>query len=788
MPVPRFARAAVALAVGLCTLVVAAPVARAASTDIVGSTVGTPVTVYSTVAKDSDGELVHEGNRVPDIVAVDSTHLVVGWRAGVADTGTDPDPAPTDQGSIMYAYSSDAGATWTTGTLAAADSTYRYHYVMFLNSGGTLYAFLGRITIADDRDSSTGEVDGFPVEMIAKKSTDNGHTWSSFAITVNVAANVRGVVVAGKPLLYNGVWLLPYWQGSGTDTRAGVLRSTDLATWTPGALAANPTNVEVEEPQVVVDQSDSSKLLMVTRTLNLSGGSTSAEKDAYYRANAGYAATATSTDGGLTWSALTLNTAIPNYYVKGFFAKDSAGQYLSIYNTLAGPFTGAAEDRPDQYREVLYYQVKRPGAPWGPGRLFADGARETAKAARGWDVYASATEYAAGKFFVVWEHNQTNIKVAKLDISTAFTGVNQTSWSSSSIDGVTWTSAAGTGTAAVNSSSQLHLANADGTTSGVTHAYGPSGGFVATIKGRVTDYSTLDTATGVGTSLALKVATGTYRLMLAIQADGVYSFVSGTSGWSRVYAITNDTTTTHTWKVVADASGNATLYMDAAETGVTWTLATKTTESARVAVWTSGTSTDSADAVVDLVDVTDNVASSTWSAAGAWTLTSAGGTAEVTGGALHLINSNATVTKASTDLDAIKGCDFTVDFRGQVDDDSALDPTTGIGVSLATKVVNGARRLMLTIQKSGVYTIKKGATDWEKVYSLDTAADLATWKVTVNSAGVAHLYRNGTDTGATWVVQDSREDPKVMHWVEGTAGGNTAEAHVYWTRVTCTLN
>ncbi len=91
---------------------------------------------------------------------------------------------------------------------------------------------------------------------------------------------------------------------------------------------------------------------------------------------------------------------------------------------------------------------------------------------------------------------------------------------------------------------------------------------------------------------------------------------------------------------------------------------------------------------------------------------------------------------------------------------------------------------MLTIQRTGVWTIKKGSASWEKIYT--AAAAPATWKVTTDSAGVARLFRNGADTGVTWVVQDSRERPQLTHWVTGTAGGNAAEAHIEWTRLTPT--
>ncbi|RCG22790.1 exo-alpha-sialidase [Sphaerisporangium album] len=748
--------------------------------DVVGTAVGRPVTVYKSVDTSAGGELAHEGNRVPDIVALDARTLVVGWRAGVRD---DRDPSPTDQGSILFARSTDGGATWTSGTLAAATSTHRYHFVIFLNDAGTLYALLGRITVATDRDAQ-GEVDGFPVAMVAKRSTDAGRTWADFPITVQVPGNRRGVVVAGKPLKHEGVWLLPFWRESGGATRAGVLRSTDLVTWTPGGLAANPPDIGIEEPQLVESHDEPGTLIMMARTLDKRGGTSPAQRDAYYRTHAVHAATCTSRDGGLTWSPMVLDPNIPNYYVKGFLTRDADGRYLTIYNTLAGPFTGSGASKPDQYREVLCYKIKRPAAPWGPGRLFADGARLTTGAARGWDVYASADEYAPGRFFVVWEHNQTDIRVAPLDISTSFTGVGGGFGDLSA-----WTVATGGGTAGLDGSGRLHLANAEpGATtgfSGVTQMYGPASGFVASIRGRVVSHSRLNPATGAGAGLALKVATGARRLMLALQADGVYSFVQGTTGWSRVHAVQVDTLAPHLWQVAVGAGGDAVLYLDGAETAARWVVA-DSRETPRVSVWCSGTASAPSEALVDAVEVVDDVASSAWDAFGDWTLDGAGGSAEVADGMLRLRSTGRRSSSASIGLDVADGCDFTLEFRGRVDDDSALNPASGEGVSLGAKVANGHRRLMLTIQKGGVWTMRKGSDVWERVHATNTAAAPSTWRVTVGSSGVARLYRDGADTGATWVVQDSRESPQVTHWVTGTAGGNAARARVEWTRVTAT--
>ncbi|MEO3809969.1 sialidase family protein [Sphaerisporangium sp. B11E5] len=752
--------------------------------DAVGPAVSEPVIAYRTVERDPNGELAHEGNRVPDIVALDARTLVVAWRAGVSDPR---DPAPTDQGSILFARSTDGGRTWRTGTLAQATATHRYHYVIFLNDGGTLYALLGRITVAADRDAE-GEVNGFPVTMTAKRSVDGGRTWSGFPVTVDVPANRAGVVLAGKPLWYDGLWLLPYWREAGGVTRAGVLRSADLSRWTSGALAANPPGVRAEEPQLVVSQDDPGTLLMVSRTLDLTGGTSAEDRDAYYRTHAVYAAITTSADGGLTWAPMTLDRDLPNYFVKPFFAKDAEGRYLTIYNTLAGPFTGPASGKPEQYREVLCYKLKRPGAPWGPGRLFADGARLTKGAARGWDVYASADEYEPGRFYVTWEHNQTNIKVARLDVSDAFTGVGPT-WD----DLRGWTVTPGGGTAETGPAGSLRLANAGPAPagaqgaagfSGVTHPYGPSGGFVVTTRAQVTAYSRLDPATGAGATLAVKVATGSRRLMLAFQQDGVYSFVQGTAGWTRVHARQGDTAA-HVWQVSVDGDGAAALYLDGAETPARWTVAASR-DAPQVAVWSSGTGAAPAAAVVERFEVADNVASSTWDTFGDWALDGSGGAAEIEDGRLRLRSIGRTAARASLGLDVAEGCDFTLEFRASVVDDSALNPATGEGVCLGTKIANGYMRLMLTVQKSGVWTIKKGSSTWEKVYSSATAGAPSTWRVRVDSAGVARLSRDGADTGATWVVQNSRESPQITHWVTGTPGGNAAEALVEWTRVTAT--
>ncbi|NUT42849.1 MAG: exo-alpha-sialidase [Thermoactinospora sp.] len=470
-----------------------------------------PVTVYGKVSRRPDGELAHEGNRVPDVVALDPRTFVVAWRAGVPGK---------DQGSILCARSNDAGRTWAVSTLAAG----RYHYVILLHDAGTLYAFLGRVVDDPNRD-------GFPVELVARRSRDRGASWSDFPVSVDVPRNSRGVVLAARPVRHQGRWLLPYWQQGG----AGVLRSADLASWRRGGLARPPRQMMIEEPQVVVSQDDPGTLLMMARTLDLRGGGTLEEKDRRYRAHAAYAATATSTDGGTTWSPMVLDPDIPNFYVKGFLGKDSHDRYLAIYNTLGGPFQG---ERPDRYREVLHYKTKRPGQAWSPGLLFADGGRLTGQAARGWDVYASADEYEPGRFVVVWEHNQTNIKVVTLDLDTPVPGL---------------------------------LASFEGPLDlrGSVSKPIPRCDFAVEFRGEVLTAARLDPATGEGVSMGVKVANGAKRLMLTVQHDAVWVMTKGSARWSHLVDHPGGTAT---WRVVADSAGAARLFRDGADTGASWVI------------------------------------------------------------------------------------------------------------------------------------------------------------------------------------------------------------------------
>lgn len=346
-------------------------------------------TVYTNTATGGDGP------RTPDIISTSASNAVVAWREGLR-------PGNRDMGYMRYSYTTDGGATWSRPqTLAQETDEYAWHYVMLYKSGSELFAFLGRTPIADptdeDNDGDTYNNNGLPITAtVVKRSTDEGHTWQDYPVTMPTIGNLA---ISGRPIkLANGNTVLPYW---GTGRENGVLIATnpDLKTWTKGGTVSNgnATGVKAGENQIVVSPDDPNTLIMVARADNAN------------------AMTATSTNGGTSWTAFTAATGLPsNNAARSYFGKDSNGQLLYIYTT------GDTNTRP-----ALYYKTKRPGATsWSAAKFFADGPASQedptpAGTGAGWDTYPMADEYAPGKFFVTWEFDTTRIKVNKLDISDA---------------------------------------------------------------------------------------------------------------------------------------------------------------------------------------------------------------------------------------------------------------------------------------------------------------------------------------------------------------------------------
>ncbi|WP_158564106.1 sialidase family protein [Jiangella anatolica] len=687
-----------------------------------------------------------DGIRTPDIISTSPMNVVAAWREGNT-------AGQYDNGAIKYSYSTDGGANWSTPqTLAAKDATYGWHYVIFYKVDTTLYAFLGR--------APAGSTNGQPVTTFVKKSTDGGQNWTDH--TANFSGVPSSFVIAGRPLKYGNYHIAPFWKGG----QVAVMRSTDLVNWTAGAFAPDPLNTKSGENQLVVNPENPNQLLMFNRV---------AAPAADYVTGTVYMSRTSSNDGGLTWSPLAFEPNIPNMGTKGYVTVDSNGQFLTIYNTMGGIFPSPVETRPPHWRSILNYKVKKPGQPWGPGRFVADGPPIVARPhSAGWDTYAMADEYAPGKFFVVWEHDTSAIKVMKLDVSDSFTGVNE-NWDATG----PWTTTANGGTAAVTGG-RLNLTNAAGTTTTVHQDHAYQGGFIAAMTGRVTTASTLNTTTGVGASLQLRVANGSRELAFTVQSDGVYARVSGAATWQRVLTQAIDAND-HQYRVIVQADGTARLFFDSVDTGVEWTVPASTAP-VRTTVSASGTSGSPAASSVNWVSVEESLVSTTFDDLTGWVPYGTGGTIAPAG---ELRVQSGTTTQNAVTKDLPDRCDFSLDFRAQVTDYAALNPSNGHGSSLTVSVTNRSRRLMLAIQQDGVYTIKKGDTDWTRVYALSNAGALASWRVDTD-AGEARLFRNGVDTGASWTIQDRDTAPAVRLWSAGN-NGDTAAFQMDWMRLTCEI-
>ncbi|MFC4033390.1 sialidase family protein [Streptomyces polygonati] len=331
-----------------------------------------------------------DGTRVPDIISTSADDAVVVWREGIV-------PGHVDQGYIRYSYTTNAGTGWSQPQMLVQETDdMTWNNVALFHTGNQIFAY---VTGAPASAASHGGDHASAV--VVKRSTDEGHSWSTYATNLDdIAKRVKtNIAFSGHPIqLGPNSYAMPYW-ASGREN--GTLISSDLSTWTPNTTAAATGGLLPGENQIAVSQDDSGNgksLVMVARA-------------------SGNAAVATSSDGGHTWGQFRDDDPgmpLPSSNIaKDFFAKDSNGQYLYIYN----PATEQAN------RSELAYKVKPAGGSWGPQTFLLDTVlgddpeQPSPPGGAGWDTYPMASEYAPGKFYVVWEADTMHIMVGKLDVS-----------------------------------------------------------------------------------------------------------------------------------------------------------------------------------------------------------------------------------------------------------------------------------------------------------------------------------------------------------------------------------
>lgn len=497
-------------------------------------------------AKVSDETVIYDrgtGTRIhtSDIEMVDADHLVAAWREEFGG----------DSGNIMFSYSSDSGVTWSKpGFIYQQDSTWKYGNVILYTdhstSPATIYAYVGRVPVSDINSETQ--------KLVAKKSTDSGHTWQDVNLTMNFN---KPTIIGGKIYKSGSTYLMPFHRNDHADgslTRyQGMLSSTDLTTWSLQATIPNPDGKFLQEGFITHDYQNPDQLWIVMRTS--SGGTAYSSK---------------SSNGGLTWSDAVSEPYLPNFNSKAPVATTSEAnpRYVYLYSV-------------DSARSALRLKTKLPDSGWTHAQIFADTSSLT-------DQYPMMIEYAPGKFHTISQSGNDRVIYRKLDVTTPHTLLNE-QWNDLS----GWVMSSG-GIREISPAGQLHVLS----TGSLTNVYKtdlpvPSAYSLKT-KVQVNNYK------AGGESFGLKVNDGAYRLMLRIENDGIYT-IDSSGSWGNRYAI-NPGEPWHTYRIDV-SNGTATVYMDDMFNPKFTYRMQANTGADRVEFWSNATSGDSAEFHVDYLEI-----------------------------------------------------------------------------------------------------------------------------------------------------------------------------------------
>ena len=270
------------------------------------------------------------GEAYPDI---DPAPIMVGWINGEDGAG-----------DVYTALSRDGGRTWDTPRLLrTVDERSRYGSVTLFAEDQFSYAFLGPEASGDPVAEATN--------LLAYVTSDLGETWRPLDVLVECESRL---VTGGRLLSYCGHYLLPVHAGG----RAGegeqfqsALLSEDLVHWRRGGVVPGSIEAALSDGHITHTQPGEHEngLIMVMRESNGRGtGSKSAD---------GHARFSLSDDCGESWSAASPYPEVPSLDARIFFATDSLGRYVTVFNAT-----------PD--RRSLKVRVKEPRGPWGPVRDF----------------------------------------------------------------------------------------------------------------------------------------------------------------------------------------------------------------------------------------------------------------------------------------------------------------------------------------------------------------------------------------------------------------------------------
>lgn len=305
----------------------------------------TDVVTIDTITDDGPYNKIWE----PHLALWTYDHLVTAYGLNLRGKG--------DMGDIVSSISRDGGQTWTPRSMVFdhrhRNGTVQYAYnnsVLFRPPGqDVIWLFAMRVPL-HYRNSENAE-------LVAAYTADGGYSWHPVELAMDYQGSL--IIVAGiQTVVRDGVphYLLPAHRNTLRhdpfgDRRQLVLESTSLLHW----KLADYVRYDDQDPVFlhegkIAESANDGELKIVMRTATM---------DRERPLDPPLAYSATSTDGGRSWSVAQPEPELPNFRAKSYFGKDAHGTHVYVYSDSAD-------------RRGLSYKVRPAGGEWSAARLFYD--------------------------------------------------------------------------------------------------------------------------------------------------------------------------------------------------------------------------------------------------------------------------------------------------------------------------------------------------------------------------------------------------------------------------------
>ena len=259
----------------------------------------------------------------------------------------------SDMGDIVCSISTDAGKTWNPPTMVfdhrQRNGTQQFAYnnsVLFRPPGqDVIWLFCMRAPL-HYRDSENADI-------VAAYTADGGYSWKH----VELSNNYQGplIIVCGiETVMRDGIahYLLPAHRNSRRhdkhgDRRQFILESTSLLRWKLRQYIETDDPVFLHEGKIA-RTGRGNELQIMMRTANIRTEKALDTPLAY---------SATSSDGGKTWSEGKPEPDLPNHRAKSFFGRSASGKQIYVYS--------------DQYdHRGMSYKTRVDGKDWSARKVF----------------------------------------------------------------------------------------------------------------------------------------------------------------------------------------------------------------------------------------------------------------------------------------------------------------------------------------------------------------------------------------------------------------------------------